>query len=490
MRRLGIAAGVLVAVAALVVAGLLTGIVPTGRAGEIAGTRPSATSTGATGGPSAVASGTPTGVPSPALPSGGPDTPAPVLAPVSGDAGLDGSELADRIRSVSTKGLKGKVGIAVADLASGKVAWSQNGRTGFAPASTTKLLTTTAALDLLGPDHRFTTSVTLSGKRVVLVGGGDPYLAAKTDSSSYPARPSLQQLAASTATALKARKLTTVSLGYDDSLFSGPSWNPKWPATYSDQVSPISALWADEGRVTGYSPGPRVSDPPLEAAKDFAGYLEKQGIEVTGTPSSADAPGSAAAPTGVIASIRSLPLSMIVERLLTFSDNDAAEVVFRQAALAAGQPGSFTGGQKAVHATLVKLGVWVPGTVIWDGSGLTRQTRVAPDTMVKVIGIAAGEGTLADPALRPVLTGMPVAGAAGSLLQSHGRYVASGTGAALGLVRAKTGTLTGVHALAGYVRTRSGATAVFDLVINDTTTDYAAEVYLQRVTAAITGCGC
>ena len=497
LRRIGLAAGLIVLVS-LIAVGVLTGVLQAGVGKALTATGLRSPSSpvstlppGSLGSSSPTPSHTPAGTasgPATSAPAGDPTALTPVLAPVPAsnpttagtDAGVDKKKLAARIAAVDTTGFKATIGAEVTDLATGAVVYDRNGNTGFTPASTNKLLTTTTALDLLGPEHRFQTTVVRgTGDQIILVGGGDPYLNATTVTSAYPVRPSLQQLAAATATKLKAAGTTTVTLGYDTSLFSGPSWNPKWPEKYRDQVSPVSSLWVNEGRASPYETGPRVANAPLGAAKAFAAALKKDGITV-GAVSSAKAAGSAPQ----LAVLQSLPLNLIVERLLMLSDNDAAEVVLRQAALAARQPASFVGGQVAVQQTLTKLGVWEPAIRFYDGSGLTWQTRVPPDVIVKIVRLTAQPD---HPALRPVITGLPIAGVAGSL---RTRFNVSGTGAARGLARAKTGTLTGVRALAGYVRTADGATLAFDLVANDATNDYLAEIFLQRVVTAIASCGC
>ncbi len=154
------------------------------------------------------------------------------------------------------------------------------------PASTTKLLTTTAALEALGPDHVFTTRVVAppSGRRLVLVGGGDPYLASRpaAEPPTYPRRADVVSLARLTAAGLRERGVRRVSLGYDDGLFSGPPASPQWEPDYlPDQiVSPITALWVDEGRPPwGYG---RVADPASYAAEVFATALRATGITVRG----------------------------------------------------------------------------------------------------------------------------------------------------------------------------------------------------------------
>jgi len=357
------------------------------------------------------------------------------------------------------------------------VLYAHNAMRGYIPASTMKLLTSTAALSILGPDHTFKTSV-VSPKRgqIILVGGGDPYLAAK-GRSDYPKRATITGLARAAASELKHDKITKVSLGYDASLFQGPAWNSRWPGFYGDQVARTSALWVDEGRV-GYG-GVRYKDPSKEAAKAFAAALSKQGVKVSST-GPARAPQSAP----VVARVSSMPLERIVEHLLMVSDNDAAEVIFRQAAIGAGRPGSIAEATKVVRAELTKLGIWDPGMTISDGSGLARQTKVPADSMVKMFRVAAGEQ---HPELRAVITGLPVAGVEGSLKR---QYYDDQSLAGRGVVRGKTGTLNKVRARAGVLRAADGSVLAYAFLINKPKNEYNAVVWLDRVTTALSTCGC
>ena len=171
--------------------------------------------------------------------------------------------------------------------------------------------------------------------------------------------------------------------------------------------------------------------------------------------------------------------------LLMASDNDAAEVMFRQAALS-GQAARFVrgGGRKAVHDRLQKLGVLDPSVRIIDGSGLSRQTRVPADSMAKVLRVAMEEK---HPELRGVVTGLPVAGVEGSL---RVRFFDDAATSARGLVRGKTGTLTGVHSLAGFVRAPDGSLMTYAFLVNNPKNEYEAIIWLDRVTAALARCGC
>jgi D-alanyl-D-alanine carboxypeptidase/D-alanyl-D-alanine-endopeptidase (penicillin-binding protein 4) len=366
----------------------------------------------------------------------------------------------------------------VADLSGGAPLLSA-GRSPVVPASTLKLLTTAAALEVLGPDHEFATRVVQGpGNQIVLVGGGDPLLTARP-AAGLPAGADLQTLAAATADALT--RGSRVRLRYDDSLFTGPRASPRWEPDYLPDgvVSPISALWVDEGRPpTGYG---RVDDPPAAAAAVFARALSRRGIVVVGPPR----PGPAPAAEVELAGVTSAPLEQIVEHVLQVSDNEAAEVLLRHVGLEQSGAGSFAGGVAGVRAVLGSLGVPLRGARLYDGSGLSRADRLDPDTLVELLRVAADP---AHPELRAVLTGLPVAGATGSLTARF----ADGARTGRGLVRAKTGTLTGVSGLAGLVTDRTGETLVFVLVadrfrVEDT---LAARAALDRLAASLASCRC
>lgn len=404
--------------------------------------------------------------------------PPPVLAVATPGPPPKKSRVDARIDAVDQSAMKGSYSGSVIDAGTGLVLYAKNADKGYLPASTMKLLTTTTALSVLGPQHRFATRV-VAGRsgHVVLVGGGDPYLAASPD-SALPGATSLSQLARLTATRLSEGRQLTVALDYDSSLFTGPAWHPDWPPMYRDQVSPVAALWVGEGRRFGRS-GPRVAKPDLAAAEFFARALKKYGVRVTRV-----AEAKARHSATQLAAVSSLPLDRIVEHLLMVSDNDAAEVVYRQLALGAGKPGSFAGGRAEVRARLTKLGVFDDEARLRDGSGLSRMNRVPADLLTKVLRLDLQPS---HPGLRGVITALPVAGVEGSL---RSRFLDKASRSARGLVRGKTGTLTGVHALAGYVRSVDGSILVYAFLVNNPKSGFAAQSWLNDVTSAITSCGC
>jgi D-alanyl-D-alanine carboxypeptidase/D-alanyl-D-alanine-endopeptidase (penicillin-binding protein 4) len=122
--------------------------------------------------------------------------------------------------------------------------------------------------------------------------------------------------------------------------------------------------------------------------------------------------------------------------------------------------------------------------VLHDGSGLARGDRLAVRTLGDVLAVAAQHADLS-----VVPESLPVAGFSGSLTY---RFQAPGTAGGLGDVRAKTGTLTGVHGLAGVVTSRDGAVMIFAVVadrVRVRNTLFARD-QLDRITAALADCRC
>lgn len=411
-----------------------------------------------------------------------PDPAAPVARAVGDDGSVDPAAVAAAVLPyVRDKSLGRHELVYVSDLRTGELVF-RHGHGSVTPASTLKLLTTTAALEVLGPMTTFSTTVQRRGNQVFLVGGGDPFLAStpKHDPRVYPHRADLTTLARRAAASLRRDGVRRVRLAYDDSLFRGPAVNPHWPDTYlpEDVVPPITALWADEGHAEHYG---FVADPAATATADFRRALQRAGIKVAGPSSHRTAP----ADTVEVASVSSAPLGEIVQQTLAVSDNQAAEVLARHVGDAVLHDPSFAGGAKAVRQVLRELGVPTAGVRTYDGSGLSRQNRLTPQALLATLRIAASDE---HPDLREVITGLPVAGFTGSLEWRFGDAPTQ----AKGMVRAKTGTLTGVHGLAGVVTDRTGAelgfVAIADRVAVPKTLD--ARKTIDELAAALGACAC
>ncbi|MEV6882779.1 D-alanyl-D-alanine carboxypeptidase/D-alanyl-D-alanine-endopeptidase [Streptomyces sp. NPDC051135] len=356
----------------------------------------------------------------------------------------------------------------VVDLTTGRRLYGLDTGLPLTPASTTKIATAVAALTAMGPDHRLTTRTALEADtgEVVLVGGGDPTLTARKGPRG-PA--SLRTLAEKTAAALKKRDLRKVTLSYDTTLYAGTETHP---IGVNENLARVTALMADEGRTDDSTsgPAPRVPDPAADAARAFAGFLKEHGV--TASP---PGPSKATGRADTLATVSSPPLSALVERMLTNSDNDLAEALARHTAVATGKSADFEGAGAAVTARLKQLGLPVRGARFHDGSGLDRTDLLTADLLTGLLTEAADPGR---PQLRPVLTGLPVAHFTGTLA---GRY----SDGAAGLVRAKTGTLTGVNTLAGTVATPDGRLLAFAFLANATTDPWAAQSTLDRAATAL-----
>ena len=163
------------------------------------------------------------------FPTAGTPGPIPAKAP-----------LAARIKGAAVAGMGDASGYVV-DATTGQLLFASRATTPLIPASTMKVLTSLAVLDAVDAGTTFDTRVVeVATGRLVLVGGGDPYLTAKPD-TTYPRAQSATRLAALTAAALKASGTTKVTLGYDDTLFTGADWHPTWEARYFGNVVPIHA---------------------------------------------------------------------------------------------------------------------------------------------------------------------------------------------------------------------------------------------------------
>lgn len=376
----------------------------------------------------------------------------------------------------------GRTPAAVIDVASGAVLYRVADRPST-PASTTKLVTAVSALEALGPDTVVQTRTAVlnpraATPRVVLVGAGDPTLASTSrriggpGTSIVPA--SLRQLARATAAALGGD--SPVRVGYDDTLFTGPALHPTWSRGFpaGGVVAPVSALQVDQGRRT---PGglTRVADPALAAATRFAAELERAGVPVNGriraTPRRPD--------STELAAVSSPTVGVLVERMLATSDNDIAESLARLAAGSAGFPASFAGVRQRAREVLDSLGPVAAADVVVDGSGLSRADLLSPSTLTTLLR-EHREG--------PLVSGLPVAAATGSLRL---RFKDRTTERAAGLARLKTGTLTGVTALAGFVSRPDGRLLALAFVDASTSGGtVAARAALDRAVAALVSCAC
>ncbi len=354
-------------------------------------------------------------------------------------------------------------GAVVLDAATGRVVANEGGGQALIPASTVKLLTTTAALITLGEDARLSTRVLMdvsdgaaTPATLYLRGGGDVLLAAGAGDDAVVGHGGLGDLAADVARELAARDVSLVRLRLDDTILEGPATAPGWGAIdlRGGFVAPVAALAVDRGIVEGRIE--REQDPALAAAWAFSAALVDQGVAVEGAVERAQAP-DGATELGVV---ESATVGELVAHALRESDNDVAEVLARLVADARGEPASFSGVSTAVPDSLADLGLDTAGVTVVDGSGLSEGNRVPPFLLARLAALMADPDY---PDLLPAANGLPVAGLDGTL---SGRF-AGGSDSAAGVLRAKTGTLVTVVSLAGLVPDSDGRLLAFAVVADD-----------------------
>ncbi|WP_337823808.1 D-alanyl-D-alanine carboxypeptidase/D-alanyl-D-alanine endopeptidase [Amycolatopsis sp. A1MSW2902] len=372
---------------------------------------------------------------------------------------------------------------SVIDPANGTVLWDHASNTPLTPASTTKILTVAAALLAMEPTKRISTKIVQGAQpgTVVIVGGGDPSLTALpvgTDSPLYPGAAHVDDLV----NQVKKAGGDVKKVQLDASAFSGPNTAPGWepgdaPSLYG---APIVPAMTDGGRGN-----PKV-DETMRSGNPGTALTQLVADKLGASPA-----GPAKAPEGakVLGEVQSAPLPDLAYALLQISDNVLADSLGRQVAMATGGEASFAGASAAVKKVLADHGFDVNGLQLFDTSGLSNQNKVPARLLAQVLAAAAGpDGKDPNtPKLRPLLAGLPVAGSPEGTL--HGRYHSGETQGGKGWVRAKTGTLTGVNTLAGYVLDSDNRVLAFAFMSNGSEKN-SGQAALDVLATALRGCGC
>ncbi|MDO0913946.1 D-alanyl-D-alanine carboxypeptidase/D-alanyl-D-alanine-endopeptidase [Streptomyces sp. DT2A-34] len=355
----------------------------------------------------------------------------------------------------------------VIDAKSDKVIWGHNATTALMPASNTKLATATAALTVLGPDHRFTTNVVYGDGTLTLVGGGDRTLT--TDD--------LDALAKAAVAGLKNAGLTSVKVRVDDSLFPEPALATGWNADYyPNEIAPVRSLVVD---------GHAVTDTSLDAGQAFAKLLADRGVTVTGDVTR----GAAGTGDVPVAQHQSDKLNKIVKHMLKVSDNNIAETLLRMTALGAGRQATFEDGTAVVREVLgQRYGVSLDNFEMYDGSGLSRSTRIPARTLAEILDLSTEPRY--SQTLKSIKDGLPIAGKAGETLGPEwGRFDTADSQCAVGKVMGKTGTLSGAIALSGMTKAEDGRWKVFSFIENGSTASPGdTKDALDGLAATVNGC--
>jgi serine-type D-Ala-D-Ala carboxypeptidase/endopeptidase (penicillin-binding protein 4) len=454
-----------------------------------------------------------------------PAAPAPPVAP-SEPVPPKPDPLADLRRDIlaatNSPGVqRGVWGVIVHSLDKNERLFEFNPRLLLVPASTAKIVTVAATADTVGWNYRYRTTLRATGQTtggvlrgdLVAVGSGDPSVGgpAGDDLSVWVARlkaagirriegrivgdddaieeprPQLawawDDLGYVTGAVFGAlnvaenRTTITISPGKTETAPTTISVDPR--AAYrtltnrsvTGPAGSIQLLWPEQrpgetsltigGSIPVGNPpvtiGIAVGNPTLWFANVLRNRLIRDGIEVTGEAADIDdiSPPPASANATVVYTHQSRTLAEIAKPLLKDSINLYAEALLRLNAA----PGAFPTNDAALEGLRMRLDAWgVPrdSYQLVDGSGLSRRSTVTPDTLLAVLQ------RMHDPSgVSPFVSGLPIAGVDGSLASRM-----KGTPAENNL-RAKTGTMSNIRTMAGYVTTRDGERVALVIMINN-----------------------
>jgi serine-type D-Ala-D-Ala carboxypeptidase/endopeptidase (penicillin-binding protein 4) len=430
----------------------------------------------------------------------------------------------DRILQAPELGA-GTWAVVVKSLRDDDVLFSVNARKLLSPASTLKIVTLSAAAATLGWEYTFETRVLALGAidfgfldgDLVVQGQGDPSLSEEDGSAQQVFRTWADRLKTHGVSALSGRIIGDDSAFDDDPLGSGWMWDDLGQG-YAAGIGPLqinrdaAGLTITPGAVIGDtalvvlssdssgvtvrnrlltaaadalpairtrrlpggpvievsgsvplgSPAVRrlvaVDNPTLHFVSELREALLANGIDVRGPAVDIDDLGSPPRVQDAVPLIshRSPPLAVLADTLMKLSQNQYAETLLKAMGASAGEA-TFDGGRKVVTELTQRWGVGSSDLVLADGSGLSRYNLITADALVTVLAHVHRDATLRG----PFESSLPVAGEAGTLAgRLKGRQ-------ATGLVRAKTGSMTNVRSMAGYMRTADDEPVAFAIIANN-----------------------
>lgn len=388
-------------------------------------------------------------------------------------------------------------GFVIYDPKTKKVVSSYNENASLVPASTTKLLTTETAMNLLGEKFRWITQLEFSGNidadgvlqgNLYIVGSGDPSLGTnKAGASSYSSIISDFVAAMSQKGIKKVNgdiiiQTAVFKMNKMQRLPANIVWlengnhylpvgstseiNPQNEKLIAKQANPFAEnknfyyispyinqmVYADKFNGLGLTT--KLPDPPAYLANTLRTTMLKSGLPVTGkviTKTTDLNPEK----RELITNYQSPTLSEIVYYTNQHSDNALAEATLRMVGFQKNGDQTLESGRKVVVDHLTEISFDTNGLNYIDGSGLSRNNLVTPISQVKFLTNLMNEKYY-----KTYFDSLPIGGQTGTLKKM---FMGSGNGQ----VFAKTGTLNKVKTLAGYMKTNSGKTLVFSLLINN-----------------------
>ena len=373
-----------------------------------------------------------------------------VVQPATGDS-TNPPDVGAAVAAAAKDPALGKLSAAVTDAETGKMLWSVDPQRPLVPASSTKVLTAAAAVLTLEGDQRQATRVLHDGRgNLTIVSEGDITLTSGNGNSFYTQAGKISDLAKQVKQKLGSQQIASITV--DNSPRSGDVFNTTWDRgdISMGNVANLDVVMLDGARIdAAKSYSPRSSSPGADVGAELAKQLGAEGAKVSLVEKPAENPGEQ------IAEVKSAPLDTRLRDMMVHSDNLLAESIGRQIAKARNKPQTFQGATEATMEVLRETGINLKNCQLHDNSGMSDKNRLTAQALDEV---------LASDKTRPLLDMLPVSSAEGTL---EDRYVrGSGAESAAGWVRAKTGTLSGVNALAGTISTKAGRPLTFAFLSN------------------------
>ena len=332
--------------------------------------------------------------------------------------------------------------VSLIDVSTGKVVFESNANSPRKPASLMKLLSASATLRYLDPSKTFATSLALGPtlESVVIDGEYDPWISMNSKEAIKMRRTSFYALASKSLSVIAQRSGEPVK---------------KLQVYYNDLYSKDVA--------------------------NFKAYYKKRGVIAT-IVSVSDSKAKSLATEQIFYST-SPTVKEIMNWFLEWSDNIVSERMARLASRAAGNQFNEQGVAKTFDKVLRELGIDPSKIIIKDASGLSKQNKLTANILSQLL-----YKIHSDPLFSQLIDGLPVSGKTGTLSK---RYIESAP-QAVGLVKAKTGTLSGTVSLAGYVQSGDREYAFTIIADNIKRTNYASEqarktldIYLGKIAAPL-----
>lgn len=307
-----------------------------------------------------------------------------------------------------------QVGVMVYDLDADSVLFRHNERQLMRPASTMKLLTAIAALDLLGADYRFATTVYYSGERDSTTLNGNIYVKGGMDPSlqDYDLNSIVEEIVRLGVDTIRGSIIGDRS--FKDADVMGEGW-----------------CWDDDNPILS----PLVFRRKDNLTSVLMQKLIAQGITVTGSCDTGKTPSDA-----ILLTVRYSPMGPVLTKMMKESDNLYAEAVLYQLGALSGATSTAKRAQQEQRRVMQRAGLDASRYRLADGSGLSLYNYLSAESEVKLLQYAYRNKNI----FGALCQSLPVSGTDGTLKRRMR------SGAAYGKVYAKTGTLSGIYTLAGY----------------------------------------